>query len=608
MAFSDRLASAPDFVGPPEPTPTNTWIARATQEVIGIITSGTDLGHKLSQWWIDHRVQIEAYLLHAGLTGAKDLITLVADVITSGAPLAAALSAHTINQISGTNINEDQVFADFLANPGRAPLTDIGAQFHQVIDKMFPLGESTTNNKDRADRQFAVDNLNAYFGTNLSFQLRSLAIGTIASMVPGHALRHLEGLHQSINWAYGFGWLSWSVLSAVMGVTTTKPLTEYYNAQIKGNDFSESEALHAFVEKRIDNVTLNKVLDNLGMRDDIRGVRIEQTRVGLTAEQATKAFIEGYLDQAGFDKAMDEHRIRDEVRPTRVALALPNLTEGDVQDLYNNGLYSEQDVSQHYRQLGYQAVTQQAKIDLIKDQRLFQLQKQLATAYHHAYVLGTATQAEYSQYLSSIHYSQLEIDVELKRAEVEGRVHTQKRLTRAEVVRLVTHGGMDPQEGLQRLIDMGLPDHDARRLLADAILEHAISVIPSKVKTACLTPQFEQNILTTAITVATSLDPTYVLDNKDFMSYVQCIVQEYINTTGTGGGGGGGTTPPGLPPLPATPAQHPGLPTPDDAAFACLLWRYIRAAQPIPTTAAAWMIQNAGASAMVIAQNDPACQ
>jgi hypothetical protein len=489
----------------------------------------------------------------------ETLINVVNAVVVSTTPVAAKLAADTINQISGTTIDADKVRADFAGPPTRASIVDIGQEFHAVLDKMFPIGDSTINNKDRGDRQFAIDNLNAYFGTNLNFQLRSLAIGTVASMVPKLQLRHLEGLHQSINWAYGFGWLSWTVLSAVMGVTTTKPLTEYYNAQIKGNDFSEAEALHAYVQKRIDLGTLNKVLDNQGMRDDIRPIRIEQTRVGLTAEQAAKGFVEGWIDRAAFDKAMDEHSIRDEVRQTKIDLARPEVTEGDIQEGYDNGLFSEADVSDHYKKRGFEGFNLQAKIDLAKDHRMFALQKQLASTMYHAYVIGTVDQAEFTQYLGSIHWNQLEIDIELKRGEVDRRVRTEKHLTRAEIIRLASHGGLDPQEALTRLVAMGLDNNDARMLLADAILEHAVSVIPSKVRNDCLTPQFEQNIITTALQVALTIDPTYVIRNHDFVSYVQCIITNYATQVG---GGGVPPPPPGPPPPPApqfltgTPISH----------------------------------------------------
>lgn len=544
----------PPIVGPPLPPPSDTWLSRAVTEVIEIFTSGTDVGKRFVQYIIDHRIQIEHILLNTGIDAISLLVGIVNDVVVSTTPAAAKLSADTINAISGTNIDADAIKADFMGAPSRASIVDIGDKFHAVIDKMFPIGSSTINNRDRADRQFALDNTNAYFGTNLNFQLRSLAIGTIASLFPQFKLQHLENLHQSINWAYGFGWLSWTVLSAVMGVTTTKPLTEYYNAQIKGNDFSEAEALHAYVQKRIDLTTLNKVLDNQGMRDDIRPIRIEQSRVGLTAEQAAKGFVEGWIDRAAFDKAMDEHSIRDEVRDTKINLARPELTEGDIQEGFDNGLFSEADVSDHYKKRGFIGFNLQAKIDLAKDHRMFALQKQLASTMYHAYVIGTVDQAEFTQYLSSIHWNQLEIDIELKRGEVDRRVRTEKHLTRAEIIRLASHGGLDPADALQRLVDMGLDNQDARMLLADAILEHAVSVIPSKVRNDCLTPQFEQNIITTALTVATTIDPTYVLRNHDFVSYVQCIISNYATQTG-----GGGTPPP--PPVgPPAPQALVALP------------------------------------------------
>lgn len=531
----------------------------------------------------------------------------VGDYLSAGTPIAARLAAHTINQISGTNIDEDKIESDFAGSPSREAIVDIGAQFGQVLDKMFPIGPTAEGEKDRANRQFARDNVNAYFGTNLNFQLRSLAIGTVASLFPGFELRQFENLHQSINWAYGFGWLSWTVLSAVMGVTTTKPLTEYYNAKIKGNDFTEQQAINAFLEKHIDEGTLNKILDNHGIRDDIRATKIEMDRKGLTTEQAVNAFIQGKIDAGKFNSVMDRERIREDERKTKVDLAKPDLTESDIQEGYNNGLLSESDGRDHYTEKGFDGFNLQAKVDLLKDQRLFALQKQLASTMHHHYVLGTVDQAEYVQYLNSIHYNQLEVDVELKRAEIEMRSHLQKHLTRAEILRLVADGSMQASDGLARLKAMGLPDDDARRLLADAVLRHAVSMIPSKIRDACLGPQVEQNLLSAAITTAVELDPLYAIQNKDFFAQARCILESY--GTPSGGGGGGTQPPPVVPPIDLSniPPFHDLIPTLEDNAFACKVVQALKRGQAINDSVINWMLNGAARVAVLDARSNPAC-
>lgn len=531
------MAISPPTPATPPPPPTDAevnsfWLSRTIKELENELKSKYP---ETVKWVTDEfgkRADLQSMLFDLGLKLIPKLIEAINSAVVKVTPYAGELSAVTINQIMGSHIDPAKVHKDLEGTPGRPALVDLGKEFTQILEIMFPAGVSAAGELDRGNRQFAVDNLDAYFGTNLSFQLRSLAIGTVASLVPGHTLQHLENLHQSINWAYGFGWLSWSVLAAVMGVTTTKPLTEYYNAKIKGNDFTEQQAINAYNQKRITLETLNHILDNHGTRDDTRASKIEMSKKGLTVEQAVKAFVEGKIDAGKFTEIMDREEIREAERPVKVDLARPDLTESDIQDLFNNGLITASDVAGHYTEKGFSDLRKQAKVDLVVDQRMFALQKQLATTYHHGFVIGTVTQGEYEQYLASIHYSALEVQIEVKRAEIEGRGHVNKHLTQAQIVRLVTHGGLSATEGLARMTATGLPDSDARMVLADSILENAVSMIPKKTRDACLDPQAEQNLLSAAITTAIDLDPLLIIRNKDFIAQARCILEKLISGEG----------------------------------------------------------------------------
>lgn len=546
----DSFNVTPDFHPPNAPGGFGDildWVRRATrgyfEEVYNAeineakMTAGAALTHE----------ETRAIIVNAAVDAITEVIKKLSDYVTAGTPIAGELSAHVMNQIAGLQLDEKAIGKDFTGVMTDKGMKDIGAQFGKLLEKIFPADASVINNRDRADRDFAVDNLHRYFGTNMNFQMRSLAIGSLASIVPFFNLRHFEGLHQSINWAYGFGWLSWTVLSAIMGVTTTKPLTEYYNAKIKGNDLTEQQALHAVTQKRLGAPELTKVLNNHGIRDDIRHILLDQAYTEMRAEHANKAFIEGKISAAEYNRVLDSHGVRDEVRQAWQDADRPDLSEGDIDIGYENGLFSEQDVKDNLKKKGFDGFNLQAKVDLTKDRRLFALRRRLEETYFHGYVLGTVPQAEFTNYLASISYTQLEVDMELKRAEIIARSHLQKHLTRGEIIHLVGDGSMSATDGLSRLVAQGLPDGDARRLLADSVLRHAVSLVPTKVRQACLTGHEEANLLGAAIQVVTELDPTYVLQNKDFVNQAQCILNNYLHPPPATGG----TTPtPGAPPAP----------------------------------------------------------
>lgn len=523
------------------------WLRRAVKAYFEEVYDDEANAAKMTAADVTATAERHAVMMNAVVSALDETLKKIGEYVTSGSAEAGRLAAYTINNISGTHIDPNAIFGDLSGTITRSKMVDIGTQFRQVVDQMFPIDTSTVNTKDRADRQFAVDNVGAYFGTNLNYQLRSLSIGILGSLIPFIDASEFKNLHESLLWAYGLPWMSWSVLSSIMNVTTTKPLTEYYNAKIKGNDFTEAQALHAFTQKRLQQAELTKILDNHGIRDDIRQTLIDQTYRELSEEQATRLFIEGHITQSEFTRVMDAHGTRDQDRQARIDGARPKLSDGKLAQGYENGLFTEQFVKDELKSHGYDEVRGQAELDLIKDNRLFSLRKRLEETFFHGYVIGTVTQAEFTNYLASIGYSQLEVDMELKRAEIIARSHLQKHLTRAEIIRLVADGGMAASEGLARLVAQGLPDTDARRLLADSVLRYAVSLVPAKVRDACLTGHVEQNLLTAAIQTVTQLDPTYVVTNKAFFNQAQCILDQYTS-------GAASTAAP-------APAQAPPAPT-----------------------------------------------
>lgn len=545
------------------------WVVRAIRSAINTITSDPGVSAQWRQFAASTTSDTTKFLFKVGLGILEQLVTAFATATASATPVAAKLAGQTMNQILGVSVNDTKLETLFSGDPSRAAMVGIGAEFQKVVELMFPLGFAHDNVVNRGERAWSKNNLEAFMGTNMAFQLRSLTIGTIASFVPEFNLEHLEGLHQSINWAYGFGWLSWTVLSAIMNVTTTKPLTEYYNSQVLGNDFSEAEALNAFVQKRIERSTLDQVLNNQGMRPDIRDVRIAQTRVGLTAEKAVKGYVEGIIDRARLDTELNDHKIKDEVRDTLIEEARPQLTESDVQQMFDHGLAGESDVSDHYKRKGFADYNLQAKIDLVKDDRTFRLQQQLTNDYFKAFTLGKVTQDEYTQYLNSQGYTQIQVDIELHRAALDMRPPKVKHLTVAEVLAQVTRGAWTATQGLQRLLDMGWDRQDATDLLSFAVVNHALDLIPRKIKDACLGPDVEANLLAAAISTATQLDPTYPIRAKDFMEQAACVLRNLTSSSG------GGTTPPPVnrPPAPLSLVGAPG------SRSVALAW------QPIPMLA-----------------------
>jgi hypothetical protein len=419
------MAITPHIVPPPPPDPTihaeDDFVGKIVQAIVDEIFGKDSLTKKLLADAIGKSTDTGSAAIHIGVALLDALIDKVGEAVNVATPHAGILAASTINSIIGGHLDPLKIKEDFEKPATRASVVDIGKQFHEVIERMFPIEPTATAMVDRGNRGFAEDNINAYFGTNITFQLRSLAISTVASLIPGLQLEHLAKLHEAINWAFGFGWLSWTVMSSVMDVTTTKPMREKMNAQIKPNDYSESEAYKARAQDRITEEVFNKVLDNQGERDDIR---------------ATK---------------LDMHR--------------PDITERDITDLWEHGRYSNDDIRLHFIRKGFDGPNADRKTYLVEHDREFRLEKQLTESYLMGYVRGTVTVDDVRTWLNSLNYSERETELTLRSLTI--RQDGSKGLTKSDLHRAIRMGIMSVGEVYTYLTQDGFTPADAFILITE---------------------------------------------------------------------------------------------------------------------------------------------
>lgn len=265
---------------------------------------GDDFTNGVKTAYVETAKWLKGDAWHFFINSFDDVLELVNSGIVAFTPLAGQLAARTIKQITDINIDPKRLGELAEVAAGRNQAVEIGAAFHPVLDNMFPIDQTAALTTDRSTRAWAVDNVNAYFGTNLLFQLRSLTIATIASFVPEFQLRHLEGLHQTINWAFGFGWLSWSVMSAIMDVTTTKPLKEHYNRLIKPQDLTTGSANRALLAGILDRGVWGQILDNDGLRDDVRQIELDLAEKDLTDSDLRTLWEEQQIDDTYLQRAV----------------------------------------------------------------------------------------------------------------------------------------------------------------------------------------------------------------------------------------------------------------------------------------------------------------
>lgn len=243
---------------------------------------------------------------------AADFVGWAADRIVAFEPLAMRLAAQTMTQIVGAEVEPRAPNLHATPQERRAEIVNVGQEFGNVLSNMFDVDAARQDFESRTGFTGSLNNMLAYFGTNITFQMRSLTIGTVASLSGLETLRHLEQLHQSINWAFGFGWLSWTVMSSIMDVAVNRGLQRFWLAQVKPNDLNVSSTYAAWMRGYISAEVANQILDGEGIRSDIRDIELMLRESDLTESNMRQLYQRGLVNESQLDTWLRTHEFRDE--------------------------------------------------------------------------------------------------------------------------------------------------------------------------------------------------------------------------------------------------------------------------------------------------------
>jgi hypothetical protein len=484
----------------------------------------------------------------------EDSINNIATTVTSFTPLASKLSALTIEQITGITIDKDKLVAAATAKDPRSYKITMGDEFTQVVSEMLNVKAAQQDFLTRTGSAGSFTNLSAYFGTNLDFQLRSLTISTIADIFGFTALRHLEGLHQAINWAFGFGWLSWSVLANAMDVSVNAGIKRYYLALVKPHDLSTTQANKARIRNMINPEVWGQIHDNAGTRNDARdwqfALEFNQPAIGVIRA----AYEHNLATSAQIDEQMILHELTPQgaewqkqeiVHARKWALEERVATERGRHVVHG---WEPSDILRTWlTSLGWSTDEVNLAISAHPVERLYHLRDRLSAEHIHAIALNRETEADARIWWSARGWTEEEIEIALKIAELLRKIDkpkTGKHLSLAEIATFVANGIWDPIKGQQYMVNLGYDIEDVNTLLGYSILQHAVNITPRKVRDACETDVHLTSLLTHALTAAEVLDPLSILKQSDYFRLVTCAIGQLQGTT----------TPPTTPPPVGPPA------------------------------------------------------
>lgn len=494
------------------------------EEVVSTLTQvATTVKAGIMLWWVDNHPATAATWVQS-----------IADVVTRQSDLATKLAGVTLTQITGVDINTGRIATAANLGDRAAYQQTLGQEFTKVVDNMLSVPEAQRDFAGRTDSSGSLSNLHQFFGINMDFQLRSLTIATISSIFGLEPLRHLEGLHQSINWAFGLGWLSWSVISNAMDVMVNQGVKQHYLRQVKPHDLSVSESNKAWIRGLITDQTWNEIQANAGVRDDAKQWRLQMEYKQPSVGELKVGYLHGLATQ---QNVTDELKTL-EMTPFGITLAS--------QEIFNQRKWREEEAVaaeklRHLRlgwedqnaarsrltALGWDADAISLALESHSTERVFHLRD--AISKEHIKLLGHKLEqdADTRTWLASQGWTDEDIQLAIQLAHLEqltSRVHPPKHLTVGEIVAFVATGFWSVAKGQAYLVNLGYNIDDVNQLLGYGILNHAISITPKKVRDACETDQHLANLLTSALTAVQVLDPTQILSQSDYARLITCYI------------------------------------------------------------------------------------
>lgn len=465
------------------------------------------------KWVHDFIGSIYGLLALLGIAASPKLVKDAAEKLNKYAvelnPVALGLAADTLTQITGVGTRGAWLAGIAAKKPDRINTVFIGEEFFPVVTNMFDIYSSRDDARQRTPQKAWEHNLNAFFGTNLLFQMRSLTISTIARMTGLESLRHLEGLHQTINWAFGFGWLSWAVMSNYMDVTINDQMKKSLNAVVRGKDMTLGEAIDAANKGYLTPQDEKALLDNYGLRDEDRDVvkslslrlltvgeaadahlqgkmtaeeldtalhrqafdrtktdiLLYQRQKDLSPAQAASAFVQGWIDEQQYNDHVNRAILTPEAKALQRQMAEKELSDAELQRLWQEQLIDDNFLTKEIRHKGFGAEKTQQVATLWKNERYYRLQDEYVKIQRRLFVDCVIEEAEIRTILTGAKYTQQEMDQAVLNDLAARR--TRQFLPTTDMFKAVKHGLLDVNDAVTALQCRGWTYDDA---IVEAIL------------------------------------------------------------------------------------------------------------------------------------------
>lgn len=410
-----------------------------------------------------------------------------------------AVVSWVLTQVLGITISADQIKTVMTGSPTDADRIALGSTLTTLYRETLPTEAVAAGFRAREAGAAEFTNFERLSGAAMRLQIADLVLDWLGRKIPFGLGDILQDLADLMNTAIALDDALEEVVQVPMQAVIQRGMEAYYNRQIKPADLSATEALQARIADKITDSDLTKILDNAGYRDDIRQI------------------------------------LRDN--------AAKNLTESDINDLYQWNLWSRDQVKEQYKQLFYEEDDRELKTKLVEMTRRQKLREKIFELYGNLYRDGVATKQEVTPFLENYGYDADEVEMWFSVQELERR--QRKWMSDATLLKLVKQEVFTISAAIDYLTLQGMTVNDATAYLTLAIqaeqeqevkeLEReakaAIAKLPKAVRDKCDDLLKPEDILSELLARLIGLIPGdlgVIPGAAKLKSYIECAIKAIL--------------------------------------------------------------------------------
>lgn len=329
-----------------------------------------------------------------------------------------------LTKVTGLNIPDGALKAAIQGDNSEEVRRAFGSILLAFLDENLDVDKVAQGFANRTPGEGERDSMSRLLGTAFRIQAGDMAMDWITQALPFGLASGLKDVAERFNDAMNLDDALEDIIQVPMQEVIEKGLQQWYARKIKPVDLTDSQARQALLQERITEDIYNKVLDNNGVRDDIRAPLLEMAR--------------------------------------------PNLTESDIDQAYQRNLIDEAKVEGQYKDRGFQGEEREIKKQLVLKNRRWKLEERILELYGNLYRDDVALKPEVTPFLEHLGYEPDEIEMWFQVQELERR--QRKWLSAAQCNNLAKAGLVKPDFLIDYEVKQGMLPEDAMLLYMNQLL------------------------------------------------------------------------------------------------------------------------------------------